>query len=95
MASRRHFVLAVAAVGLAQRANAAQVDEADETAVGLGYRHDSAQVDAKKYPQHQATQRCANCQFWQGAATDAWSGCAMFGRKQVNAGGWCVAYKKV
>ena len=84
-------LLAVAAAASAQT----KVDEADETAVGLGYKHDTTQVDAKKYAQHKADQKCNNCQFWQGAATDAWAGCSMFGRKQIAANGWCVAYKKV
>jgi hypothetical protein len=34
------------------------------------------------------------CAFWQGTPTDAWAGCAMFGRKQVAAGGWCSAFSK-
>ena len=92
---RRTFFLAVAAAGFAGAASAAQVDEADENAVALGYRHDSTKVDAKKYPQHKPEQVCKTCQFWQGSQSDEWSGCAMFGRKQVHAGGWCLAYKHV
>ena len=93
---RRRFII-VAAVGCsAGLAHAqARVDEADENAAALGYKHDSTKVDAKKYPQHSAEQRCQDCQFWQGSKTDAWAGCAMFGRKQIAAGGWCMAYKKV
>ncbi|MBW8848909.1 MAG: high-potential iron-sulfur protein [Burkholderiales bacterium] len=71
------------------------VDEASDTAVALGYKHDTALIDAAKYPKHQASQHCANCQFWQGKPTDAWSGCAMFGRKaQVAKNGWCNAWVK-
>ena len=89
-------MFAVAAAGLASRAAAqAKLDEADENAVALGYRHDSAQVDAKKYPKHTPQQHCAECAFWQGAPGDDWAGCAMFGRKQIAAGGWCLAYKKL
>lgn len=99
MKSRRTFFMAVAAAGLASRVGSAhaqaKVDEADDTAVGLGYRHDTTKVDTKKYPQHKADQKCSNCQFWQGSATDTWAGCAMFGRKQIAANGWCVAWKKV
>lgn len=90
---RRVFLLAVAGAGPAL--GQARVDEADDTAVGLGYRHDTLKVDTKKYPQHKAEQKCSNCQFWQGSASDAWAGCAMFGRKQIAAGGWCLAWKKV
>jgi hypothetical protein len=73
---------------------AAQVEESDETAVALGYRHDTAKVDGKRFPKHAATQHCANCALYQGAAADAWGGCAMFGRKQVAGGGWCSAWVK-
>jgi hypothetical protein len=72
-----------------------RVEEADENAAALGYKHDTSKVDAKKYPAHKADQKCSNCQFWQGAAADAWGGCSMFGRKHIAAGGWCMAYKKV
>ena len=98
--ARRVFMLrAVAATSLFGTAATAQtqtkVDEADETAVGLGYKHDTTKGDAKKYPQHKAGQKCTNCQFWQGSPTDVWAGCSMFGRKQIAAGGWCLAYKTV
>jgi hypothetical protein len=97
---RRVFLLRVAAAGSligAAGASLAQtkVEETDDTAIGLGYKHDTTKVDTKKYPQHKAEQKCNNCQFWQGSATDAWAGCSMFGRKQIAAAGWCLAYKKV
>lgn len=97
---RRVFLLqAVAATSLAGAAAGARaqakVDEADDTAVQLGYKHDTAKVDSKKYPQHKPDQTCNNCSFWQGSASDAWAGCAMFGRKHIAAAGWCVAWKKV
>jgi len=97
---RRVFLLrALATTALAGAAAGvraqAKVDEADDTAVGLGYKHDTTKVDTKKYPQHKPEQKCHNCSLWQGSATDAWAGCAMFGRKHINGNGWCVAYKKV
>jgi len=101
-ASRRIFIArslaggcALAGLGLATTAFAAgHVEETDETAAALGYRNDTKQADQKKYPNHAAQQRCADCAFWQGAPADAWAGCAMFGRKQVSAGGWCSAFAK-
>jgi hypothetical protein len=97
--ARRVFMLRAAAAGTLLAAGAAQaqtkVEEADENAVALGYKHDTTKVDGKKYPNHQAAQKCNNCQFWQGNATDAWAGCAMFGRKHIAANGWCMAYKKI
>ncbi len=86
---------ALAGINLATVANAAtHVEETDETATALGYRHDTRQVDQDKYPNHAVQQHCTECAFWQGAATDAWAGCAMFGRKQVAAGAWCSAFSK-
>lgn len=97
--TRRVFLVSVAAAGgvlcAGHAAAQARVDEADENAVALGYRHDTTKVDGKKWPTHKPDQKCNNCQFWQGSATDAWAGCAMFGRKQINANGWCTAWKKV
>ena len=96
---RRVFLIqasaACGALAVGQAQAQAKVDEADEGAVALGYKHDTTKVDTKKYPQHKAEQKCNNCQFWQGSASDAWAGCAMFGRKQIAAAGWCLAYKKV
>jgi len=99
-APRRVFLMQLAAGGATLTASAAlhaqtKVDEADEGAVALGYKHDSSKVDAKKYAQHKPEQKCSNCQFWQGAATDSWAGCSMFGRKQIASAGWCLAYKKI
>jgi High potential iron-sulfur protein len=96
---RRVFLMSVAAAGSAIATGnlhaQARVDEADENAVALGYKHDTTKVDNKKFPSHKPDQKCNNCQFWQGSATDAWAGCAMFGRKQIAANGWCTAWKKV
>jgi hypothetical protein len=84
---------AALAAGLAQAQS--HVEETDDGAVALGYRHDTTQVDGKKYATHQPDQKCSGCQFWQGTPSDAWAGCSMFGRKQISATGWCVAYKKI
>jgi hypothetical protein len=98
-APRRVFLMTVVATGgvlTPGRLHAqARVDEADENAIALGYKHDTTKVDTKKWPTHKPDQKCNNCQFWQGSATDAWAGCSMFGRKHIAAAGWCVAWKKV
>jgi hypothetical protein len=101
MKNRRSFVMTMLGSGLAgssaaafAQGTAAHVDEADEGAVALGYKHDTTKVDAKKYASHTAAQKCSNCSFWQAGAADAWGGCAMFGRKHVNAAGWCTAWAK-
>ena len=97
--TRRIFIIRAAASGsavlcLSELARAAppRVEESDETAQALGYKHDTSKVDAKRFPKHSPTQRCTNCSFFQGSATDEWAGCAMFGRKQVAGPGWCNAW---
>jgi len=85
---------AMLALPLMAQAAPAHVEESDETAAALGYRHETAKVDRQRYPNHAPTQHCANCGFFQGGAADDWGGCAMFGRKQVAAAGWCSAWVK-
>jgi len=72
----------------------AKVDEKDPQATALGYVNDTNKADAKKFPKHAATQKCANCQLFAGKPTDAWGACPLFSGKQVAGGGWCSAYAK-
>jgi hypothetical protein len=99
--NRRRFVLQIVAAGAAvasldARAQGAgpKLSESDPQAVALGYKDDTTRVDAKKYPKHAPDQKCANCQLFQGKATDPTGGCALFQGKQVAAAGWCSAWNK-
>lgn len=75
-------------------AQGVKVEEADPQAAALGYRADTAKVDEKKYPKHDAAQKCATCQLFQGKAGDTTGGCPIFAGKQVSATGWCSAWTK-
>ncbi len=68
-----------------------QLDPENAQAKALGYVHDTEQVDQGKYPTHETSQVCANCQLVQGNDGD-WVGCALFPNKLVNANGWCSAW---
>ena len=68
--------------------------ESDPQAVALGYKADTTKVDAKKFPKHEASQKCTNCQLYQGKPTDAMGGCPLFAGKQVAGPGWCSAWVK-
>ena len=99
--TRRHFVLRIVAAGAAlgsldagAQGAGPKLSESDPQAVALGYKDDSSKVDAKKYPKHAAVQTCANCQLFQGKATDATGGCPLFPGKTVAAAGWCSAWNK-
>lgn len=99
MTNRREFIVQISlgsTVLLAGNAMAAaaMVAETDAQAVALGYKADTTKVDAKKYPNHVATQQCSNCALYQGKAADAAAGCPLFPAKQVAGKGWCSAYAK-
>jgi hypothetical protein len=101
MTTRRQFLsttLPAATLALlgARSASAqpARLDEKDPQAVAIGYLHDAGKVDAKKHTQWAAGRNCANCQLYQGKASDAWAPCSVVGGKQVNAKGWCIAWIK-
>lgn len=96
--NRRTFMIQVAAAGsamvAAQVAVAQALTETDAQAVALGYKADTTKVDVKKYPKHEASQKCSTCQLYQGKAADAAGGCPLFAGKQVAGNGWCSAYAK-
>lgn len=97
--NRRVFLMQVAACGsvlaaAGAQAQAAKVDEKDPQAVALGYVADTTKADKKKFPKHDAAQKCNNCALYQGKATDAAGGCPLFGTKQVAGPGWCSAWAK-
>lgn len=72
-----------------------KVDPKDAQAVSLGYTDDTTTVDKKKFPKHDPSQRCDNCQFYVTAkeAGDL-APCTIFGGKAVAAKGWCSVWAK-
>lgn len=77
----------------ATAAETTQLDEADPAAAALGYKKDTTQVDPARYPQHQATQVCGACRYYQGKAGSEWAPCTIFpGKGSVHTKGWCAAY---
>lgn len=99
MTSRREFIATISFIGTALMADqalaqGAMVVETDAQATALGYKADTKKVDAKKYPNHAATQNCSNCALYQGKPADKAGGCPLFAGKQVAAAGWCSAWAK-
>ena len=99
IADRRRFLtLCAGAIGMtiaARESIAADpphLAPSDPTAAALGYVEDSSAVDAAKYPQHKATQSCANCQQFKPIEGSGYGTCLIFAGKSVNAHGWCGAY---
>lgn len=72
-----------------------KLDPADPQAVSLGYTEDTTTADKKKYPKHDNSQVCSNCQFYQTAQEQGdYAPCTIFGGKGVAAKGWCSAWVK-
>ena len=99
MNNRRQFIINLSAAGgfaMAGHAfaQAPALAETDPQAVALGYKADSTKVDKQKFPKHEASQKCNNCQLYQGTPTDATGGCPLFAGKQVAGPGWCGAWVK-
>ncbi len=90
--------LAVAAATLTSRTGStfaqsgSRVDPGETKAQDLGYKNDAAEVDKSRFAKYEPGQMCASCQFFKGAAGDAWGPCQVFSGRQVNAKGWCVSY---
>ncbi|NUZ05922.1 high-potential iron-sulfur protein [Piscinibacter koreensis] len=99
MTNRRIFLTwlpaagaALAAANATAQTPAPMVDEKEPQAVALGYVHDAKRVDKAKFPKYAPPQRCAICQFYQGAATLPTAPCTLFAGKRVAGPGWCSAY---
>jgi hypothetical protein len=97
---RRRFVVgagtafgaAALATALPRAAGAADLPHLtldDPTAKALNYTEDATKAPAP----HLDGQSCANCNFYQGAAT-GYGPCQLFVGKSVNAKGWCSGYAK-
>jgi hypothetical protein len=88
-------VTSLVGIPLSALADAQKVDEKEPQAVSLGYKEDTTKVDQKKYPKHDRSQVCSNCQFFQqDKASGQYGPCSIFGGKLVAAKGWCSAYVK-
>jgi hypothetical protein len=87
--------LPMAAMLLPQSGFAADLphlDTNDATAKALAYTEDAA--TAKTNAAFKPDSDCANCQFFQGTAKDAYAPCTLFPAKAVHAKGWCAGYSR-
>jgi hypothetical protein len=88
-------VATVAGVPLSLFGALQKLDPTDPQAVSLGYTEDTTKVDKKKFPKHDLSQRCNNCQFYVSAQeSNGYAPCTIFGGKAVSAKGWCSAWVK-
>lgn len=89
-----HAVAGIAAAGLAVQARADDrkpLSEDDPEAKKFDYVADATKVDARKYPDFKAGDKCAKCQIYEDGANNM-GGCPIFAGKLVAANGWCSAF---
>lgn len=98
--TRRVFMLqvvtgtaALAAGNLAQAQD--RLSEDDPYARSMGFKFDTNKVDKARYPRHDPSQNCSNCQLFGGKPGDEWGPCSFFGDRLVKPTGWCRNYKPV
>jgi len=96
--NRRVFMLqaiagstALAAQGRAQ-AQADAVKETDAYPKSMGFRLNTANVDQAKFPRHELSQKCSECQLFSGKPGEATGTCSFF-KRVVPIDGWCRNFK--
>jgi hypothetical protein len=89
-------VAALPALSLAQEAPKEQsnvpVKETDAYPKSMGFRINTANVDKAKFPRHDVSQKCSECQLFSGKPGDALGPCSFF-KRPVPPDGWCRNFK--
>jgi hypothetical protein len=68
------------------------VKETDAYPKSMGFRLNTANVDKAKFPRHEASQKCSECQLYSGKAGEALGPCSFF-KRMVPPDGWCRNFK--
>ena len=69
-----------------------QVKETDAYPKSMGFKLNTASVDKVKFPRHEASQKCSECQLFSGKAGEALGPCSFF-KRMVPPDGWCRNFK--
>ena len=70
-----------------------KVTEADPYAKSMGFRLETANVDKVKFPRHEVSQHCSECQLFSGKTGEAVGPCSFYGGRLVPINGWCRNFK--
>lgn len=70
-----------------------KLTEADPYAKSMGFRLNTANADKVKFPRHDVSQKCSECQLYSGKAGEPYGPCSFYGGRQVPADGWCRNFK--
>jgi High potential iron-sulfur protein len=68
------------------------VKETDAYPKSMGFRVNTANVDKVKFPRHEASQKCHECQLFSGKEGEALGPCSFF-KRLVPPDGWCRNFK--
>jgi High potential iron-sulfur protein len=68
------------------------VKETDPYPKSMGYRVNTANVDQAKFPRHEVTQKCSECQLFSGKPGEATGTCSFF-KRMTPVDGWCRNFK--
>jgi High potential iron-sulfur protein len=70
-----------------------KVSESDPYPKSMGFRFDTNDVDQAKFPRHEVSQHCSECQLFSGATGEEWGTCSFF-KRLVPPNGWCRNFKQ-
>jgi hypothetical protein len=70
-----------------------KVTEADPYAKSMGFRLNTANADKVKFPRHDVSQKCSECQLFSGKPGEPFGPCSFYGGRQVPVDGWCRNFK--
>lgn len=68
------------------------VKETDAYPKSMGFRLDTKNADKAKFPRHDVSQKCSECQLYSGKAGDELGTCSFF-KRLVPPEGWCRNFK--
>jgi hypothetical protein len=68
------------------------VKETDAYPKSMGFKLNTASVDKVKFPRHEPTQKCIDCQLYSGKPGEQLGPCSFF-KKLVPPDGWCRNFK--
>jgi hypothetical protein len=96
--NRRVFLLQAVASSTAlatlspAHAQTEPVKETDAYPKSMGFRLNTANVDQVKFPRHEVTQKCSECQLFSAKAGEPLGTCSFF-KRMVPPDGWCRNFK--
>jgi hypothetical protein len=69
------------------------VKETDPYPRSMGFRLNTANVDQAKFPRHEVTQKCSECQLFTAPKAGEPLGTCSFFKRMVPPDGWCRNFK--